>query len=192
MIVYVHKILYETTAEGFGKRCCIWLQGCSRKCKGCMAQNTWNPLEGIVMETSEIINNISLFFEREGNEIEGVTFLGGEPFEQSKALVEMITYVKRIGLSVIVFTGYTLEELQLLDDMYINECLTKIDLLIDGAYKEELRDFSRPWIGSSNQRYLFLSDRYCMEDVDKQKNRVEIRIAKNGSIIVNGMADFQK
>lgn len=157
MIVNIHKILYHTTVEGFGHRACIWMQGCSRHCKGCMAQDTWDPEDGNQMDTESILQRI--FLEGQVRGIEGVTFLGGEPFEQPEPLREMISRIKKEGLSVIVFTGYTLEQLQQTGDGAILECLSQIDLLIDGAYVEELREFGRPWVGSSNQRYLFLTDR---------------------------------
>lgn len=190
MIVNIHKILYHTTAEGFGHRACIWLQGCSRQCKGCMARDTWNPEDGYQMDTESILQRI--FLEAQIRGLEGVTFLGGEPFEQPKPLTEMICRIKKEGLSVIVFTGYTFEQLQQTEDEAVLACLSQIDLLIDGAYIEELREFERPWVGSSNQRYLFLTDRYSENDIQKERNRMEIRISKDGKITVNGMADFQK
>lgn len=190
MIVNIHKILYHTTAEGFGHRACIWLQGCSRHCKGCMARDTWNPEDGCRMDTESILQRI--FLEVQVRGLEGVTFLGGEPFEQPKPLYEMICRIKQEGLSVIVFSGYTLEQLQETGDEIILACLSQIDLLIDGAYMEELREFKRSWVGSSNQRYLFLTDRYSEEDIQKERNRMEVRISKDGRITVNGMADFKK
>lgn len=200
MIINIHKIIYRTTAEGFGLRSCIWLQGCSRHCKGCMAKDTWNPNDGIRMDTDEIIKSI---FEQTDNldsagkdyvsgiGIEGITFLGGEPFEQPQALAEMTQKIKAKGLSVIVFTGFTLEQLRELQDEYVEQSLRSIDLLIDGAYIEEQREFVRPWVGSSNQRFIFLTERYSMKDVMNTNNRVEIRITRDGKIQINGMADFE-
>lgn len=199
MIVNIHKIIYKTTAEGFGLRSCIWLQGCSRHCKGCMAKETWDLCGGTKMDTDDILENIfaqmksSVFVLEDGTKpsgIEGVTFLGGEPFEQPKALAEMIQKIKEKDLSVIVFTGFTLEQLQKLQDISVHDCLKNIDLLIDGAYIEEKREFVRPWVGSSNQRFLFLTDRYSMKDVRNTNNRVEIRLTRDGKIQINGMADF--
>lgn len=187
MKLRVHRILYHTSAEGMGNRSCIWVQGCRRRCPGCMAVKTWEPSGGFAMDTEEIMNRIAA---QEG--LEGVTFLGGEPFEQAEALGEVAFFCRQKGLSVISFTGYTLEELKKADIRGSAKLLQNIDLLIDGPYIEEKRDFSRPWVGSSNQRYLFLTDRYCLEDVMREKNRVEVRMKKDGSILLNGMADFRK
>lgn len=189
-MVNIHHILYHTTAEGFGERSCIWFQGCSRHCKGCMAQDTWEPEKGKQISLQEILRNVSEAKEKYPK-LEGVTFLGGEPFEQPGALCRLTAGVKNMGLSVIVFTGFTLEELRMSEKKDIIDCLANIDLLIDGAYVQEKRDLQRPWTGSSNQRYLFLTDKYSQADVDKQRNRVEVRITPDGKILVNGMADFE-
>lgn len=119
-----------------------------------------------------------------------MTFLGGEPFEQAIQLSEIAQRAKSLGLSVITFTGYTMEELKKTWKPGASSLLEYTDLLIDGPYKEELRDFSRPWVGSLNQRYIFLSKRYSKEQTENERNHMEIRIDKGGNITINGMADF--
>ena len=181
MKVRVHKILKKTKVEGPGVRYCIWFQGCSRHCKGCWAKATWAPDGGKELDAEEILKDI---LATKG--IEGVTFLGGEPFEQPQALEYLAREVKEAGLSVVCFTGGKLE------DIKNREILNYIDLLIDGEYKEEEQDFSRPWVGSKNQRYHFLTDRYNEKILTEYKNKIEINIQKNGLIFINGMGDFDK
>ena len=72
------------------------------------------------------------------------------------------------------------------------EILNNIDVLIDGEYVEEQKDFSRPWVGSANQGYHFLTDRYDEKILTEYKNQVEINIQKNGLVFINGMGDFEK
>lgn len=180
MKVRVHKILKKTKVEGPGTRYCIWFQGCSRHCKGCWAKATWEPDRGKEFDAEEILKDI---LATKG--IEGVTFLGGEPFEQPQALEYLAREVKEAGLSVVCFTGGKLE------DIKNREILNYIDLLIDGEYKEEEQDFSRPWVGSRNQRYHFLTDRYDEKILTEYKNKIEINIQKNGLIFINGMGDFE-
>lgn len=187
MIIKIHKILYSTTAEGFGRRCCIWVQGCSHHCKGCMAQHTWNVEDGVAMDTEEIVANI-----RNQKEMEGITLLGGEPFEQAMELDAILSRVQDMNLSIIAFTGYQYEQLLHSNMEGVQELLGKVDLLVDGPYIQELRSFKRPWVGSDNQRFLFLTDRYSQEELKKTKNRLEVRISKDGSITINGMTDFIK
>lgn len=180
MKVRVHKILKKTKVEGPGVRYCIWFQGCSRHCKGCWAKATWEPDRGKEFDAEEVLKDI---LATKG--IEGVTFLGGEPFEQPQALEFIARGVKEAGLSVVCFTGGKLE------DIKNREILNYIDLLIDGEYKEEEQDFSRPWVGSKNQRYHFLTDRYNEKILTEYHNKIEINIQKNGLIFINGMGDFE-
>ena len=70
--------------------------------------------------------------------------------------------------------------------------MKNIDLLIDGEFIEEEKDFSRPWVGSKNQNYHFLSDRFNEKILEEYKNKIEINIEKNGRIFINGMGDFEK
>lgn len=182
MKVRVHKILKKTKVEGPGTRYCIWFQGCSRHCKGCWAKATWAPDRGKEFDAEEVLKDI---LATKG--IEGVTFLGGEPFEQPQALEYLAREVKEAGLSVVCFTGGEIEEIQ----KNMPQILEHIDLLIDGEYVEAEQDFSRPWIGSRNQRYHFLTDRYDEKILTEYKNKIEINIQKNGLIFINGMGDFE-
>ena len=182
MQVKIHKILKHTKAEGPSLRYCIWFQGCKKRCRGCWAHATWDFDGGVVYDTNDILEDIL-----NTPKIEGVTFLGGEPFEQPNALKELAFGAYKNGLSVLCFTGYKIEELK---EKYF-DILQNIDILIDGEYKEEERDFSRPWVGSSNQRYHFLSKRYNSKILKKYKNKIEININKDGTLFINGMGDFE-
>lgn len=181
MELKVHKILKHTKVEGPGVRYCIWTQGCSRHCKGCWAISTWDKNGGMAYDTKDILSDI---FNTKN--IEGVTFLGGEPFEQPKPLQFLTREIKKSGLSVVCFTGNKIEDLE---KKYKN-ILKNIDILIDGEYIEEEKDFSRPWVGSKNQRYHFLSDRYNESVLKNYKNHIEVNVQKNGVVFINGMGDF--
>ena len=196
MQLRVFNIIKNTKVEGPGNRYCIWVQGCSRPCKGCQAVHTWAHDKGELYEVEDIIEDIfnaayNSHSERsEESHIEGVTFLGGEPFEQAEALGIIAERVKEKGLSVLCFTGGKLEELR--ENPVNKKLLDNIDLLIDGEFIEELTDYSRPWCGSSNQRYHFLTDRYNEDIFTKYKNKVEVNISKNGQIFMNGMGNFDE
>ena len=185
MKLRVFNILKNTKVEGPETRYCIWVQGCSRHCKGCQAVHTWSHSGGVLYNVNDIIADI-----KKQKNIEGVTFLGGEPFEQAEALGIIAKSVKKEGLGVLCFTGGLLEELQ---QKEANKTLLEnIDLLIDGAFEIENVDYSRPWCGSSNQRYHFLTDRYNEDIFEKYKNKIEINISKNGTIFMNGMGNFDE
>ena len=65
-------------------------------------------------------------------------------------------------------------------------------MLVDGGFEKDNFDLSRPWVGSSNQRYIFLTDFYSPEEIKKYKNKVEVRISEGGKLEINGMGDFER
>ena len=187
MKIRIFKIIKRTKVEGPNLRYCIWVQGCSKHCKGCYATNTWDKKGGILLDTKDIIEDI-----KTQRGIEGVTFLGGEPFEQARALAQIARATKGLGLSVVAFTGNLYEYLIKSSDKNIHRLLKYTDLLIDGGFEKENFDLSRPWVGSKNQRYIFLSNFYCEDDLKNFKNKIEIRIDKSGAVSLNGMGDFSR
>jgi anaerobic ribonucleoside-triphosphate reductase activating protein len=84
-----------------------------------------------------------------------------------------------------VFSGYTIEELQQRPEPEIAELIAATDILVDGPYIREQPDTERRWIGSRNQRIHFLTPRYSYDEQWRQKNTLEIRVDKDG-ITVNG------
>jgi anaerobic ribonucleoside-triphosphate reductase activating protein len=187
MSIGVYKILTSTRVEGPGIRFCIWTQGCKKHCPGCWAKETWSFDNG----TSYNIETLYKMIVSEKN-IEGVTFLGGEPFEQAEELSHLAKLIKTNNLSIVCFTGYTLEELKSKNDGAVNEFLKYIDLLIDGGFEQDKFDLSRPWVGSSNQRYIFLTDFYSFKDIEKYSNKVEAHLLPDGKLELNGMGNFEK
>ncbi|WML33260.1 4Fe-4S single cluster domain-containing protein [Clostridium sp. OS1-26] len=188
MKLRIHRFLSVTNVEGPGKRACIWVQGCSRHCPGCAAPSTWDKDKGYEVTVEELAQKIL-----NGPEIEGVTFVGGEPFEQAQALSKLGAILKKENLSIVTFTGYLLEELQESSNDDIKNLLGITDILIDGPYIKEKKDLSRPWVGSSNQRYHFLTDRYnhIKNNLYEIKNQIEVRMDSQGKILINGMGDFE-
>ncbi len=120
--------------------------------------------------------------------VEGITILGGEPFEQPEPLAALLSLAWENHLSTVVFTGFTHEQLVAKEISAIDTVLRHTDVLIDGLYLQAKRDFSRPLVGSANQRFLFLTDRYTMSDFSP--NRIEIRIRRDGTIALNGMGEM--
>ena len=183
MKIRVHKILKNTKVEGPKNRYCIWVQGCSRHCKGCWAKATWDFDSGVEYDVEEILNDIL-----NTKNIDGVTFLGGEPFEQAEALEYLCKKIKESNLSIVCFTGNKLEDIK----EKHKSILENIDLLIDGEFKEEEKDYSRPWVGSKNQNYHFLTDKFDKSILSNYKNKVELNIQEDGMVFINGMGDFDE
>jgi anaerobic ribonucleoside-triphosphate reductase activating protein len=118
--------------------------------------------------------------------LEGITLLGGEPFAHAAAGRRIAMGARRLGLSVMVFSGYRWEELKEHPSQDVQDLLAQTDLLIDGRYEQDQPDHERRWIGSTNQRIHCLSDRYSAEDPCwREPNTLEIRL-ENQTLTVNG------
>ena len=189
MILRVNTMLADTTSEGPGHRFCVWVQGCERHCPGCFATHTWDPNGGTPIEIDELC---SLLDERISRTppLEGITLLGGEPFLQAEALAEFAAHAHSRSLGVVCFTGYTLGELLENGPAGTDALLAETDVLIDGPYLARERDFSRPLVGSRNQRFRFLTERYDETSFVSMRNRIEVRLRRDGSVAVNGMGNF--
>jgi anaerobic ribonucleoside-triphosphate reductase activating protein len=118
--------------------------------------------------------------------IEGVSILGGEPFLQASALAAFAREVREGGLSVMVYSGFTLEELRSGQRDGAAELLAQTDLLVDGRYLRELPEARRRWVGSQNQVVHHVTDRYAKDDPRFDlPNTVELRLTREG-LTVNG------
>ena len=183
----VHRIIPRTRVEGPGLRFCIWVQGCHHRCEGCFARDTWDPDMGREVSVENVIAQL-----RGAEGIEGITLLGGEPMEQAEGLCRVAEAARAAGLSVITFTGNTYEDLLARKDPAVTQLMALTDVLVDGPYRKEEPEDTRPLVGSKNQRFLFLTDRYCQADMDALRNAFEVRVDEKGRIQINGMGDLRK
>ncbi len=146
-------------ANGEGVRVSLFVSGCTHHCEGCFNPETWNFCYGreFTSETEkELLNALSPDF------INGLTLLGGEPFEpqNQRALVPFLKKVKENfpHKSIWCYTGYLLDEELLKDSRarceVTDEMLGMIDVLVDGEFKQELRNITLRFRGSENQRII--------------------------------------
>ena len=122
------------------------------------------------------------------HDLEGVTFLGGEPMLQAQGLALVAQGAQSLGLSVMVFSGYTKSELDVLRLPGADQLLRYTDVLVDGPYDANLPEHSRRWVGSTNQQFHYLTARYDNRiEIDGEVERVlEVRLRTNGSMFING------
>lgn len=179
----IHRIIHQTIAEGPGIRCCIWFQGCSIHCVGCFAKDTWDFSDRLLMSPTDIIDQMQPTEE-------GITICGGEPFEQKEELAKLLCLAWEKGLSTVLYTGHTYESLSKMQDENVATILSHTDILMDGPFILSQLSTENPLIGSSNQRIRFLTRRYSLKDM--RKNKLEVRIKKNGILSINGMAEYDK
>ncbi len=119
-----------TEAEGPGLRYAIWVQGCSLRCAGCCNPLLLDPNGGSLVPIATLLDEVTAH----RCAIEGISVLGGEPFDQPEALAAFLQGARALGLGVIVFSGFTLEELRARRDAATDEVLDNTDLLIDGRF----------------------------------------------------------
>ena len=144
---------HDSIVNGYGLRAVLWTQGCYKHCKGCQNPETWDFNGGFEVDTGEIKERLSKFRGQAG-----ITFCGGEPFEQPEACKEIADYCrKELGWNIWSFSGYTYEELK--DAGGAKWAFLKsLDALIDGPFILEERDLTLKFRGSRNQRLLHLDN----------------------------------
>jgi anaerobic ribonucleoside-triphosphate reductase activating protein len=179
----VARIVPVTEAEGPGRRFAVWFQGCPLRCPGCCNPEMLPFAGGRVAGIDELCAEMETAI---AESVEGISLLGGEPFAQPAAAATLARAAHGRGLTVMVFSGFTIEELRNSADPHVGELLQETDILVDGPYLREQPETHRRWIGSSNQRVHFLSDRCRADDPRWQKpNTLELRW-RAGQLTVNG------
>jgi anaerobic ribonucleoside-triphosphate reductase activating protein len=181
VLLSVAQVVPCTQAEGPGRRFALWFQGCPLRCPGCCNPEFLPFTGGTPTPLADLIEQLKQ--SRDEQRVEGITLLGGEPFAHAAGAAAFAQAARDLDLSVMVFTGFTLEELQAKPDP--GPLLARTDILVDGPYLRDQPDRSRRWIGSSNQRIHFLTDRYSFDDEWRKPNTLEIRVV-GGEISVNG------
>lgn len=139
----------DSIVDGDGIRFTIFTQGCPHKCEGCHNPQTHDFNGGTLINTSELLEKI-----KSNPLLDGVTFSGGEPFCQAHELAVFGGKIKSLGLNITTYTGYTFEELYNGKNPHWDELLSVTDILIDGKFIQELKDWTIKFRGSSNQRYI--------------------------------------
>jgi anaerobic ribonucleoside-triphosphate reductase activating protein len=197
--MYIHNRIANSTANGPGERVVVWVQGCSLACSGC-----WNSeTHPFVKDKDILISELADWILNQN--VEGVTFSGGEPFQQAPALELLISFIKerRPELSIGSFTGYTLQELRdgkfnwwhpelrtMIpgDAKLSNAILKQMDFIIAGRYNQLQRCDDKPLCGSRNQEVHFLSSRYNHKDL--HANIVEMVVDPEAGLVqITGFPD---
>ena len=102
----VATIVDYTEAEGPGRRLALWVQGCSIRCPGCCNPEMFAADRGVAMEIADVRARLD---RAKALGVEGISVLGGEPFEQAAGVAEVARHAHGIGLNVMVYSGYLLE-----------------------------------------------------------------------------------
>ena len=146
-------------ANGTGVRVSLFVSGCTHHCKGCFNAVTWdfNYGQPFTEQTQQ-----SIIEMLKPHYIEGLTLLGGEPFEPQNQ-VELLKLLKEVRKTygntknIWCYSGYTYEELTKESRAKIDitfDMLSLIDVLVDGEFKLEQKDITLKFRGSKNQRII--------------------------------------
>ena len=175
-----------TEAEGPGRRAALWVQGCNKRCRGCCNPAYLQLVEREFVSASSVLD--WLRNAHHAHDLEGVTFLGGEPMLQAQGLAFVAQGAQSLGLSVMVFSGYTKSELDVLRLPGADQLLRYTDVLVDGPFEANLPEQSRRWVGSTNQQFNYLTERYDarIESGDRLDRVLEIRLKTDGTVFING------
>lgn len=136
-------------ANGPGVRVSIWVTGCNRRCPNCFNPEAWDFNAGKELTAEGITKFIE--FSNAIN-VEGFSILGGEPLDQGFDMYDFLGRLRSESKdkSIWLWTGYKFEDL----NSEQLEMLEFVDVLVDGAFIEELKDPSLRFRGSSNQRII--------------------------------------
>lgn len=156
----------ESIVDGPGIRFVVFAQGCNHRCRGCHNPQTHSLHGGTLIDIDEIMVMVS-----KNPLLDGLTFSGGEPFEQADAFAELAKKAKSNNLNIITYTGYTYEEIlaTIPSKMGWKELLWQTDILIDGKFDIGQKSMLLKFRGSKNQRAI---------DVKESQERGNIVLAQ--------------
>lgn len=175
------RIYYPVKVLGPGSRVGIWMNGCERGCAGCISPELQVYDKSKEVSVGEIIQMI----ERINAPIDGFTISGGEPFYHPEALNVLVQALANICDDVLIFSGYTIEELRSQGKKAIDSVLNTCAALIDGPYVKAMHDNSG-LRGSSNQRcWIFkYPDKYAGIEIAERKLQ---NIVYRGKVLMIGI-----
>lgn len=141
----VNSIIKDSIVDGPGVRTVIFFQGCTHACVGCHNPETWDFISKNLMTIEEIVEQVQV-----DNFSKKITLSGGDPMQQN--ILPLVQLLKAQGFNIWLYTGYELEEL---NSQQI-QVLEYIDTIVTGRFKQELRDLSLQFCGSTNQKIINL------------------------------------
>ena len=183
MIIHYANYVDSSRVLGPYDRAVLWVYGCCFDCDGCIAKSyksgTYN---------TDTVDEMVKWFLSTGKT--HLTISGGEPFLQAEALALFIKLIRQsVDVGVIVYSGFTFDELseKSMNNEGVKALLELADILIDGRYVKALDD-GRPYIGSSNQRIILISDRYA-DDIEDYYNiqegrKVELKLDSEKTLLI--------
>lgn len=182
MLWRLNRIQYPLYNHGKGKRIGITVQGCTLACPDCISKDTHSKTGGKQISVELLVDEISKIAQF----YDGVTIVGGEPFQQYEQLIAFCAYLKqKTGLEIYVFSGYTLNELF---NLYPDKLFLQfIDYLMDGRYVKEKHD-NQNVRGSSNQKlYKFENGEAILQTSYFQSDKFSVSVDDDKQVYLCGI-----
>ncbi len=186
MPLSVARIYYPVKTLGPGQRIGIWTAGCNRNCPGCISPELKSVEAGKELSTDEIIGII----RRIGKSSDGFTISGGEPFLQADALCDLIEKLTLISDDILIYTGFTLNELLDRHDRCVDRIIALSAAIVDGPYVDELND-GIGIRGSSNQKLHVFRHHELYRGLDACKREIQTVLYGN-SMLTIGIPEVKK
>lgn len=177
----IYAVLPRSRVNGPGARLVVFFQGCARNCDGCFNPDTHS------FEERERFSPEGLLEKYLSSGLEGLTVSGGEPFLQPRGLLKLLCLARAKGLSTLVYTGFTIEEIKAAPEKAL--CLGSIDVLIDGPFEKDSKETTLLARGSANQRIHLLTQRYALGEL-YMPGRVEVIIGRDGNVRKTGFSSL--
>ncbi len=150
----IERAIVGVNTLGPGNRLAIWVNGCNRRCPGCVSERLQRKAPENECDVYDY------FLQYDIAAIDGLTISGGEPFEQIEGLYQIVKlFISKGIIDILIYTGYTIEELRERHDFRIEYILSNIAVLIDGPYIQSLDIQEGNLCGSTNQRIIILNSK---------------------------------
>ncbi|QYO65376.1 4Fe-4S cluster-binding domain-containing protein [Leptolyngbya sp. 7M] len=148
--IWLYRLYHNSVVDGPGRRSVIQTAGCSIRCVGCFVPQTHERENGTLVSITSIVDEV--LSKRIHHD--GVTILGGEPFDQPGPIAELVSRLKRHQMHITVYSGFTIEQLIQRKVPSVDYILVNIDLLIEGPFINNMREGAGEYRGSRNQQLI--------------------------------------
>ena len=184
-IIQMAACWYPVTVFGSGNKLGVWFQGCSRQCKECISPEYQPYGNGTAILVDELFSLLG------GIVPDGLVVSGGEPFDQPDALFELVSiFNEKYNNDVLIYTGYTMEEMRGKPDPIYKKIIDMTAVLIDGTYIAALNSGSG-LAGSSNQKIHIRKLHAKYKNAEKWERKMMCILREDQSIWMIGVPPLE-
>ena len=142
----INSILPSSVIDGPNFRTVIFVQGCGHNCEGCHNPQTHDRDAGYCIKPHDLAG-IILGHLQDNPLLSGITWSGGEPFDQidDVNLVNELIVKERSDVNIMLYTGYAMTPARL-------RMLRHVEYVVDGPFVLTQRDIGLKFRGSRNQQ----------------------------------------